>query len=321
MERLQKINYTPFVVDFGLTSDQHAMEHVVAVCKVSYRIDQYGNVELAARNEMQEVFKSDVYYDKPDSSSLKYAADMVIHKPGTDVSVVGYAYGQGRQRFVVGFEIKNLRKIMMVNSPKNCLLEKIPIRYEYARAGILKDRQGKIRLIPQGLDGCSLMPKVKCKPGLPIFELPAEAIQGDQTLSDGPVGMGCIPMGWKQRFRYAGTFDENWYRNKRPLMPDDFDRRFYNTVSQDQVLPRKIKGGEVVKLFGLHPRKPIVQFSIPAQRIRVSFYIKNQVVRGEMAADTLILEPDSERFSVVYRSACSIGSSYRYLQRVEFVAI
>src|SRR6185312_7848826 len=46
-----------------------------------------------------------------------------------------------------------------------------------------------------------------------------------------PAGFGFIAPNWQPRLALAGTFDVAWDRTRKPLLPKDFDRRFFNAAS------------------------------------------------------------------------------------------
>ncbi len=42
-----------------------------------------------------------------------------------------------------------------------------------------------------------------------------------------PACFGPIPGNWAPRVYYSGTYDETWLNEKSPLLPGDFDERFF----------------------------------------------------------------------------------------------
>ena len=90
-----------------------------------------------------------------------------------------------------------------------------------------------------------------------------------------PAGLGFVPAGWKQRARFAGTFDAAWEKARRPLLPDDLDERFWNTVPQDQVLRPKLQGGERLELLNVHPEAERVALALPRLAFTAAFRVKD----------------------------------------------
>jgi len=77
-------------------------------------------------------------------------------------------------------------------------------------------------------------------------------------------------------------------------------------VPQDQVLRPGLKGGERVVLKNLHPRLEMLDFEIPKLAFSARFHIKERTQEIAMVADTLLIEPDEERFSITFRASCPI---------------
>ncbi|MCZ8489692.1 DUF2169 domain-containing protein [Vibrio lentus] len=50
--------------------------------------------------------------------------------------------------------------------------------------------------------------------------------------------------------QYAGTFDDDWLKNRKPLYPVDFDQRFYQSAPLDQQCKGFISGGERLMMSG-----------------------------------------------------------------------
>lgn len=79
----------------------------------------------------------------------------------------------------------------------------------------------------------------------------------DQPKSALPVGFGAVSRAWLPRRNFAGTYDEAWQKNRSPLLPVDFDPRFYHSAPQDQVVAGGLKGGEALTLKGFLPDEDI----------------------------------------------------------------
>jgi len=64
------------------------------------------------------------------------------------------------------------------------------------------------------------------------------------------------------RRRYAGTYDAKWMEERAPLLPLDFDERFYNAAPPPLVAPGRLAGGEPVEVTGCTPQGRLV-FTLP----------------------------------------------------------
>lgn len=66
-----------------------------------------------------------------------------------------------------------------------------------------------------------------------------------------------------------GTYDEAWFRERWPSVPQDFDWQFYNQAPLDQRLKDFFTGGEPYYLVNLHPKEAKITGRLPFYRPRV----------------------------------------------------
>ncbi len=120
-----------------------------------------------------------------------------------------------------------------------------------------------------------------------------------------PMSFGPLGRNWAQRACYAGTYDANWQENIFPFLPTDFDERYFQSAPADQQLD-VFHGGQSVSLLNLtHPAltpSGRLDFALPDLGMTARCEYKNGVP-GTYArrADTLLLEPDKQRFCVVWQ--------------------
>lgn len=121
------------------------------------------------------------------------------------------------------------------------------------------------------------------------------------ALSFGPVGRN-----WQPRLALAGTFDEAWRRDRSPFLPADFDPLHWQAAPADQQLDR-LDEATPVELLNLTPDAR-VRFVLPALRLQAQ--AEGDLLQGRqrpMRLDTLLLEPDLRRFTLVWRTHWSLG--------------
>ncbi|MFK3780303.1 DUF2169 domain-containing protein [Agrobacterium sp. NPDC089420] len=87
---------------------------------------------------------------------------------------------------------------------------------------------------------------------LPQIAAPADVFDPGRPLSK-PFGFGAVQPAWQARRIHAGTYDDAWLKNRSPLLPSDFSESFYQTAPADQIYSGELRGGEPVRLEGLHP--------------------------------------------------------------------
>lgn len=118
-----------------------------------------------------------------------------------------------------------------------------------------------------------------------------------------PAGLGFWPENTTLRQSYAGTYDDQWQRETSPDLPKDFDTHFYNCAHPDAQLPQAPAGGTAIRLAHLS-RNPVVDCSFPtlslsARATTAAGHVSQPI---QLQADTLTIEPDEDRLSVVWRA-------------------
>jgi hypothetical protein len=95
----------------------------------------------------------------------------------------------------------------------------------------------------------------------PNLEDPARPFKGwgDRPT---PAGFGFTSPNWEPRTQYAGTYDERWEKERAPLLPKDFDRRFLNAAAPGLIAPGYLRGDEPVVASGVTPSGG-VSFQLP----------------------------------------------------------
>ena len=68
----------------------------------------------------------------------------------------------------------------------------------------------------------------------------------------------------------------------------------------------------------LDRRAETVVFALPQLRFVARFRIKDRCEESPMKADTLLIEPDAECFSICFRSTCNLGIDFRFLKSVTY---
>jgi len=95
----------------------------------------------------------------------------------------------------------------------------------------------------------------------------------------------------------AGTFDTAWSRTRQPLLPEDFDERFYSSAPPDQCFKGFLRGGEPMILHGLSPDGDI-RFPIPS--LRTSIAGQAQPHTGQLHG--ILVDTDAMRVACLWHS-------------------
>jgi hypothetical protein len=152
---------------------------------------------------------------------------------------------------------------------------------------------------------------------LPNLEHPDALIKG---LKDRPpvAGFGFLDAGWEPRVQYAGTYDEGWEKARNPLLPDDFDDRFYNAAHPELVAVPHFSGGEPFRLINA-ARTGEFRFNLPKTRIRVRVMMNDREASHPSVLDTVVVEPDNQRLMLTWRATFDCKLDLTTIDWVEFL--
>ena len=136
---------------------------------------------------------------------------------------------------------------------------------------------------------------------LPNLEAPNDLIS-DLKHQPVPACFGVSAPHWLPRSTYVGTYDEKWRTQRAPYLPKDYDRRFLNMAHSDLVYPGYLTGGEPVEITHMHPNG-MLKFNVPVVNLSTEVVISEESVHPEFNLETVIIEPNQLRLSIVWRAA------------------
>ena len=329
------INHTPFAADCTTTHDKEGRECVVVVVKATYRLPSAGEMPQVAEQQMPIVY-GDTATGEPGLSAPVYECDLCLAKPMVDVLLLGSAHapqGQPDSKVLVGLSVGDWKKTFVVTGKRHwrtqlmslALTEPGPfmqqaISYDLAFGGTVphKNPDKDPAVFDANPIGRGFDPQARWSDGTPgpqteELDKPIGHPRGPYV----PMGFGPIGRHWQPRASFAGTYGEQWKRERFPFLPADFDARYFQAAPADQQLP-KLEGGERVRLMHLTPAAltptGLLDFALPDLSLPV-------VLRGKKSSseeirarvDTLLFEPDSQRFSVTWRVVRDlVNDPYRY---------
>lgn len=330
---LQVENRTPFAATLFVFPDAEGIDTLYPVVKATFTIGE-GGVRLA--EAQRPIAAADEPWGEPGRSSLKYAAEAHLRKPATDVVVVGAGHAPGGRPapyFGVSLSVGALKKVVHVfgdrvwksgalgpspSAPEP--IASVPLLWERAYGGQEDLGGGTILCEPRNPVGRGFLGKRRARDlvgaALPNLEHPAQPLRspGDRV---SPAGVGFVAASWQPRAGYAGTYDEAWQKGRAPYLPVDFDPRFFQAAPADQIYPGYLKGGEPVELQNLSPAG-VQRFALPACALAVEAHVGGQVHRPPMAIETVLLEPDQGRFSLLFRGAVPCDKRVLEIGKVSF---
>jgi hypothetical protein len=321
-------NLTPFAGERGWVRDRIGAEVWLVAVKCTFTIRHDGSTEIA--KEQPPVLRLPEHHGEPGASSVKYDTDLVLTKRTTDVIVVGHGYAPGgvpASEVDVGFQVGPVQKVLRVTGDRSWgtlgiaaaePFTKIPLVYERAFGGVdiasaNRDRDWEWRN-PVGT-GFAVAREHLTGLRLPNVEYANEPVRS-WTDRPRPAGFGAVAGHWQPRVGFAGTYDDVWMKTRQPLLPDDFDDRFYQCAPADQQAPTFLRGGEPVVLRHL-TRDGDLRFLLPKLFLgfETHFADGTREIHKERRLHTVILEPDHPRVSLVWHSSLMCHGKVQKLVR------
>ncbi|WP_072054256.1 DUF2169 family type VI secretion system accessory protein [Aliivibrio fischeri] len=115
-------------------------------------------------------------------------------------------------------------------------------------------------------------------------------------------GFGPMPPFFHDRAKWAGTFDEKWFEERRPVWPIDFDDRFYQSAPQDQQCNGYLQGGERLMVSGFC-HNDALSFRIPSEKFQAVAVFNGKEEKINMPMYTLWIDTENKRIEATYTAA------------------
>ncbi|MBI5069874.1 MAG: DUF2169 domain-containing protein [Deltaproteobacteria bacterium] len=315
---LQVKNETPFVPGLFVFPDPRtAVDTVYLAVKATFSMTP----KVKVAEQQLPLVPGDQYWGDPGASSVRFAGEAHPCKLASDVVLLGHAHAPGGKpspRFGLSLGVGKLRKIAQVHgervwkagalgaTPSSAIpVDKIPLQWERAYGGrhdlpegrFLAEMRNPVGLGFRGKRSLDEMNGTR----VPNLEDPRKPVS---SLSDPgvPHGFGWVAPSWLPRTGYAGTYDQAWQKRRAPYFPADFDLRFFQAAPPDQVYPGFLAGGEPVELLNCAP-EGVQRFALPVCRLDSAVWIAGRAHKVVLRLESLVLEPDQHRFSLLFRGA------------------
>ncbi len=333
---MQIDNETPFEADRYAVADADGADLLLTVVKGTYVFHHRGALEVA--DDQCPIELTDQYVGDPGESSISYASDFSFNKAGTDVAVLGHAYPlrSGDAEVSAGIEVGPVQKLVRVfgdrywgrsigvarmSVPRP--FDRMPLRFERSFGGADKSHPDEKRHEYEARNPAGVGFRAK-KSKAPIDESPLPNLEDPRELMSDPddrptpAGLGFIGPSWQPRLGYAGTYDEVWEKKRKPLLPDDFDPRFFNAVHPDLVCQGFLTGNEEVTAIGVSQDGPI-KLTLPG--IRPTCSVESAAFGAlpvTLNLDRVVLEPDEHRLLLVWSGSLRMTAPFQEVGRVRF---
>ena len=282
---LQLRNTTPFAPAMAVLPNASGIDTLFIVVKGTFTLDS----KVTVASEQSPPALTDLYWADPSTSSLKYATELHLGKPTTDVVLVGSAWspkGRPAAESVAAVRVAGREKIVRVSgnrtwksttsfsSPEPFV--SIPLVFERAFGGSHRLSDEDVALADERNPvGIGYLGRRSSREligqNLPNLEDPSRPLREIGDVSP-PSAFAFIAPAWLPRRRYGGTYDQAWKRNRAPYLPSDFDARFFNSSASELTFERFLSGGEPVDLLGVSQAGPL-RFALPQWQLSVDVQI------------------------------------------------
>lgn len=322
-------NATPYTAQAANIIDARGVDCVVVMVKATF---VRGRAGLVLADEQVPVRIADVPMDPKAASegresSIRYPGEVSGEKPGADVVVVGDAVSAKPVRSVdVGVRAGNKSLSLRVHGERSfyrsafglkispaAAFERAAVTYERAYGG--RSMNGEV-IDARNPVGRGVYHALQELDGTlaPCIEDPAKPIESAEKHD--PVGVGAIASSWAPRRDRLGTADEAWRANRMPLLPLDFDPRFYQVANPSLQLEGPLVEGDLLATTGMS-EEHVFDVKVPA--LRVIAHVKRTdgaKVALPLVIDTALLEPAVCRVELTMRKVVPLGRGKSLLREV-----
>ncbi len=329
-------NHTRFSYSPLFLSDEDGYPCLVLVVKGTFTI-QKNEAQLGFADKQDPVLIEGQFWGEPETSSYKFEPEFALEKPGTDIALIGHVFSEDEKatECEVGLRCGSQQQLARVVGNRTWIkklglirpsdpepLGRIPLNAEHAFGGWdrshenpnkhrceMRNPMGKgFHLSRSNFREGLLLPNIE-EPGFPIKNF---------TQNANPVLFGFTLPGWEPRIKYAGTYNKKWEAQRKPLLPKDFDLRFFNSAPQNLIAKNGLIGNEAVSIVNAG-RRAKTSFYLPgttAPKAHGSL-LRGQEFELQTKLDTVIIRADDDLVHLVWRARLRLRSGPEDLQALE----
>ena len=327
-------NFTPFKALAWENVNAKNKWFITSAVKVKYELildedDNKNEFILKLAKEQESLFVKDEFYGDETSSSIQYANDFAALKLNTDVIVNAMSFSKNEE------ELEEWLCAVKVLSSENKTLNecklKVKAKQEYLKDGssLKKEKKEKISFLDivyeKSYGGAIIIPAKtqddeddylvfeehnpagcgihhKKDPKEKVIDAQIEFENKDDSKS--PAGFGAIGSSWKDRLKYAGTYDQKWLKKQNPLPAHDFNTLFNQVANPKLIMDGYIKENSKIELTNLIKNKDKIYLTIPKLELITRIKTKTGDIFEMMNLDTVLLdlkEDDSQHLYLTYK--------------------
>lgn len=361
---MELVNGTRCDVQATQSLDKAGQPWLVVMAKATYCIEDRSGAPARPAAKQHTLLVSDLFEAEPGLSTPFFESDYAPFKSVCDVIVKGSAqvpWSDGRpgqaRHLDVGLRVQGidgsvqLQKTLRVYGPRQWvrrgkgwlvteaeLFSAMPVTYGRAFGGhftheaIASDYPNDFVAHPMNLVGQGFAQGkfAKLLDGAPAHQTELwvdgrPVLVTDPLRPHPPASLGPLARNWQPRLAFAGTYGQTWRDEVFPLLPADFDERFYQCAPQDQQVPHP-HGGETITLANLalpaaqDPQaRGLLTFSVPRRSMPMMVLTKERDTHALPAViDTIAIDADAMTFDVTWRARLALK---RGLHEVHTVAV
>lgn len=319
---MELVNETKVEAGWTLGFQRDGRELLIVAVKATFLVPSNGEDPILAETQVP-LTEADEFTGEPGFSATLYESDYAPRKPLCDVLLNGSAHapdGRAVKRVTVALRVGSMKKsfnvigdrvwekgLFFVKPSRPRPFTQLPISYDRAFGGVdvAQKKAAKVRTYLKNPIGVGYYPltKRKARVGkrLPNTMEIGHPVEGTKARYI-PMSFGPIGRNFESRIPLAGTYDADWLNHRAPLLPDDFDYRYFQAAPPDQQIPHPT-GVEEVVLENLSP-EGITRFRLPKMSMPVLFIPHGREAKQQDAViDTLVIEPDHCRFMLTWRTS------------------
>jgi hypothetical protein len=334
---VEVINATRMEAGYSVGLEPSGRELLVVVVKGTFRLPNAQDAALRLHEKQTALIEADVFHGEPGLSAPLYETDFAPRKKYCDVLLNASAHapgGEPAERVAVSARVGSWQKNFFVVGDREWYARgalrptmpepftTMPISYDRAFGGTDSRHEdpAKHAAFMRNPSGRGYHKHLR-EEWVHESPLPnTEAHDEPVSRPDGhyaPMAFGVIGRHWEPRVRFAGTYDQKWIDEVAPLLPADFDDRYYQCAPLDQQMPL-LSGEQEISLVNL-TRDGNRSFRLPHLDAPIAVFPK----RGPHTAytaqvDTILIEPDEERLTLSWRAAYPLK---RDLFEIDFVLV
>jgi hypothetical protein len=332
---MELINDTRLIAGYSMGLEPSGRELLVVVIKGTFVLPKPGE-EARLHEQQLPLVMADTFTGEPGYSAPVHEVDFAPRKPCCDVLLLGSARAPGGRpvtRMQVGIRVGSMTKVCEVvgdrmweagpsgigASPPRPFTE-LPISYDVAFGGTDRNSENPAdhdAYLPNPVGrGWHKHSKTSWIDGTPLpnTEEPGRVVKLPSD-SCNPMAFGPLGRGWSSRARYAGTYDQKWLDAECPFLPANFDERYYQAAPVDQQLPHP--GGPLEVALSGFTAEGLRHFTLPYFEAPVYVFPKRGEPEDYVATmDTVVFEPDHDRFTMSWRVSRPLKKSMHEIGQV-----